>query len=317
MHTKLYIITFILLYLSGSISAEVEPVHDAPVIPRDSVTDSLYQSFTSKLDSAQSHFQKGEYQQAVRLYAVSFDELNQFSELRRENDGKYLAAYYETEEKEQRITFLNQTLPLKRKQNHLLILLSIFSVATLILLFTFQKYRLRIIRQRADRRENETRLMELEKEQHLLETRLQNMEMEKYQKELLAESLLVNHKNKVIDDLRLFLVHNPKLNTYRTELEIIFNDKPTQPEATEFNTAVDDIHPVFYEKLQERAANRLTALDLEYCRMIYMKMTSKEMSEILQVDPNTIRMGKYRLKQKLGLSKEDDLNGFIEEMGAM
>jgi len=38
------------------------------------------------------------------------------------------------------------------------------------------------------------------------------------------------------------------------------------------------------------------------------------MADILQVDPKTIRVTKYRLKQKLGLNTEDDLSTFIEGM---
>lgn len=317
MHTKHHIITFVVLILLLAVRVSAEPVHAPPVIPEDSLTTALYRSFTMKLDSAQRLAGQGVYQEAVRLYATSFEELKKYSEQRRKHDALYLAAHYETEQKEQHIAFLNETLPLKQRQNVLLFLLITITIITLTLLFTFQEYRLRNIRQRAAQRENEARLMELESEQHELETRLQTLQTEKYQKELLAESLLVNNKNKVLDDLRLFIVQNPKLSTYHKELEAIFQTVTTQTETTGFSTTVDEIHPSLYQKLQERSANRLSTLDLEYIRMIYMRMTSKQMAEILQVDPNTIRTGKHRLKQKLQLSKEEDLNGFIEGLGAM
>lgn len=317
MHTKHHMITFAILILLLTARAAAEPVHAPPVIPEDSLTTTLYHSFIMKLDSAQSLARQGVYQEAVRLYATSFEELKKYSEQRRKHDALYLAAHYETEQKEQHIAFLNETLALKQRQNLLLFLLSIITIITLTLLFTFQEYRLRNIRQRAAQRENEARLLELENEQHELEARLQTLQTEKYQKELLAESLLVNNKNKVLNDLRFFIAQNPKLKTYHKELEAIFQTVTTQTETTGFCTTVNEIHPSLYQKLQERAANRLSPLDLEYIRMIYMKMTSKQMAEILQVDPNTIRTGKHRLKQKLKLSKEEDLNGFIEGLGAM
>lgn len=317
MHTKHHIITFAVLILSLTVKVAAEPVHTPPVIPEDSLTTALYRSFTMKLDSAQRLAGQGDYQEAVRLYATSFGELKQYNEQRRKHDALYLAKHYETEQKEQHIAFLNETLPLKQRQNLLLFVLCAITVITLTLLFTFQEYRLRNIRQRAAQRENEAHLMELESEQRELEARLQTLQTEKYQKELLAESLLVNNKNKVLNDLRYFIVQNPKLSTYHKELEAIFQTVTTQTETTGFCTTVDEIHPSLYQKLQERAANRLSTLDLEYIRMIYMRMTSKQMAEILQVDPNTIRTGKHRLKQKLQLSKEEDLNGFIEGLGAM
>lgn len=315
MHTESHFITLPLLCLAFTWNAAAQPFYDSPAVPPDSLTTALYDSFTAKLESAQNLARQGDYQAANHLYATSFEELKRYSDQRREHDARYLAEYYETEEKEQRIAFLNETLPLKQRQNLLLVLLNLITIITLILLLTFQKYRLRNIRQRAARRENETRLMELESEQRQLENRLQTLQTEQYQKELLAKGLLVNHKNKILDDLRLYFFHHPELNAHREELETILQNGSLETETPGFSTAVDDIHPAFYEKLQQCATNRLSPLDFEYCRMILMKMTSKEMAEILQVNPNTIRTGKYRLKLKLGLSKEEDLGEFIEQLG--
>lgn len=317
MHIKYYIIIFCTLCLIFVPIAVAQSVGDFPVIPPDSLTTALYHSFNIKLDSAQSLVQKEAYQQAAHLYAASFEDLKKYSEQRREHHDRYLTAYYKTEQKEQHIAFLNETLSLKQWQNLLLILLSIITIITLTLLFFFQKYRLYNMRQRTIRHENEAWLMELENEQSRLESRLHTLQAEKYQKELLAESLLVNHKNKLLDDLRLFFFRTPELNAYRAELEAILQIETSCNETQRFSTTVNEIHPVFYQKLQERAANRLSPLDLEYSRMIYMKMTSKEMAEILKVTPSTIRTVKHRLKLKLGLNKEDDLGRFIEQLGVM
>lgn len=285
-----------------------------PAIPADSVTTALHESFESKMDSAATYAGNGEYQKAVRMYAASFDDLKRFNELRRVHAGKYLAELYETEQKEQRILFLDEELPLKKRLNFLLIVLCVILIGMLGALFTFLRYHLGNIRQKAEQRENENHLMELEREERVLENRLRTMEVEKYQKELLAESLLVNHKNKVLDDLRLFLVQNPKLNSYKGELEKLLGDDCAPPPGVVFKTEVNDVHPAFYARLQQQASNKLTALDLEYCRMISMKMSSKEMAELLGVEPETVRIGKYRLKRKLGLGKGEDLDGFIGEI---
>lgn len=286
-----------------------------PEVPRDSLTDSLQQSFANRLDSAAMFFDAKQYRQSVRMYVTSFEELKRFNEHRRQYAEQYLAELFETDQKEQRILFLDEVLPLKERQNLLLVILCIFLFGMFVALFIFLKYYLRSIRLKAEQKENENRLMELEKEERLLENRLHTMEVEKYQKELLAESLLVNHKNKVLDDLRLFLVQNPKLNLYKPELEHILNPESTVAEESTFQSHINDIHPAFYTRLQQQAGDKLTTLDLEYCRMIFMKMSSKEMADILAVEPKTVRVSKYRLKRKLCLEKEDDLGEFIERMG--
>lgn len=284
-----------------------------PDVPGDSVTVALHQLFVTRLDSAAAYTDVNDYSKAVRMYATSFEDFKRFNEHRREHAAGYLAELYETAQKEQRILFLDEVLPLKEKQNFLLVILCLILIGMLIALFIFLKYHLYNTLQKAEQKENETRLMELEKEERLLQNRLQTMEVEKYQKELLAESLLVNHKNKVLEDLRLFLIQTPRLSAYKQQLESILGSNPAQ-ERPAFEAGIDDIHPTFYTRLQQRANNKLTPLDLEYCRMIFLKMSSKEMADILQVDPTTIRMGKYRLKRKLGLGKEEDLTDFIEDV---
>lgn len=283
-------------------------------IPQDSIITKLHQSYNSKLDSANILHQNKQYKEAVALYEKAFEELKEYSKQRREITESTLEKIYETEKKEKEIAFLNETLPLKRKQNLLLAIFCIILTVILILLFTLLKYRLRTIRQKSEHQENETKMMRLEKERQELEVELHKAEVEKYQKELLAESLLVNHKNKILEDLRLFITRHPELKRYRNELEVIFRNESAYTEKNEFKTDVKEVHPAFYTRLQKQAENKLTPLDLEYCRMIMLKMSSKEMADIMHVDPKTIRVGKYRLKQKLGLIKEDDLGAFIEEM---
>lgn len=287
-----------------------------PDIPQDSMIIDLHQSFITRLDSAAIYTNLSEYRHAVRMYAASLDALKLFNEHRREYAAGYLTELYETEQKEERILYLEELLPLKEKENYLLVVMCIILIAVFITIFIFLKYHLHNILQKAEQEENETRLMELEREEQILGNRLQTMEVEKYQKELLAESLLVNHKNKVLEDLRLFLIQTPLLSGYKSELESILGNNHTSPGQTPFESGIDDIHPNFYTRLQQKANHKLTPLDLEYCRMIFLKMSSKEMADILMVDPTTVRIGKYRLKRKLSLGKEDDLMTFIEEIGS-
>jgi DNA-binding CsgD family transcriptional regulator len=78
-----------------------------------------------------------------------------------------------------------------------------------------------------------------------------------------------------------------------------------------FSKNFELVYPNFFSKLQQRSAENLTQLDLRYCAYIQMGLSSKEMSNLLNVDPASIRKARYRLKQKLNLGKEDDLNDFI------
>lgn len=59
------------------------------------------------------------------------------------------------------------------------------------------------------------------------------------------------------------------------------------------------------------AKRKLTSLDLKYCTYLYLKMTTKQISQALHVEPQSVRMFKYRLKQKFDLSKDEHLDDFL------
>lgn len=68
----------------------------------------------------------------------------------------------------------------------------------------------------------------------------------------------------------------------------------------------------FFENLQQKAGHTLTRLDLKYCSYILMGMSNKEISVRLSIEPKSIRMARYRIKQKLGLDKDANLDHFIK-----
>ena len=101
----------------------------------------------------------------------------------------------------------------------------------------------------------------------------------------------------------------------KTKIEKILNKElRIDNNFEDFRTELKEIHPDFYMKLQERAKQKLTSLDLKYSVCIFKKMSSKEIAELLHVESTTVRMTKYRLKLKLGLSKDEDLSTYIESI---
>ncbi|WP_406629794.1 helix-turn-helix transcriptional regulator [Ornithobacterium rhinotracheale] len=71
------------------------------------------------------------------------------------------------------------------------------------------------------------------------------------------------------------------------------------------------IHPQFFEKLNELSEGRLTPLDQRYCGYLYLNLSTKEIATIFSVEPKSVRMTKYRIKQKLNLVGEQSLEEFL------
>ena len=80
----------------------------------------------------------------------------------------------------------------------------------------------------------------------------------------------------------------------------------------EHKTDFFETNPAFFERLQQQANQSLTRLDLKYCSYMLMGLSNKEVSARLGIEPKSVRMSRYRIKQKLGLGKEDDLNLFLQ-----
>lgn len=85
-----------------------------------------------------------------------------------------------------------------------------------------------------------------------------------------------------------------------------------QTDFEDIKMQIQELHPDFFNRLSEKAIKKLTLLDLKYCTYLYLKMSTKQIAQALHVEPQSVRMFKYRLKQKFGLDKDVVLEDFWE-----
>lgn len=139
-------------------------------------------------------------------------------------------------------------------------------------------------------------------------------EKEQTQKELMNSVLHLEKKNEILNELKEKLLEQNKDNQstiHNSIFKTIDAGLVVDDDFDKFKNNFNSIYPEFFEKLQQKANHTLTQLDLKYCGFILMKVTNKEMAMQMNVEPKSIRMARYRIKQKLQLSKEDDLDHFI------
>lgn len=234
-----------------------------------------------------------------------------------------LEVVYQSEKKELALATAKQEAALNKKMNNLyLILISIVLIA---IFFVFRAYhfRLKTAKQKqllltglkneaelqANLKEEETARLEVE--QVLLQERLDRLE-----KELLAGTLHVEEKNQLLSSL------TEKLNSlkstdpmYQQIKRLISKNIEVDKGYDEIKTELTEIRPEFVEGLQKQAEQKLTRLDQKYCFYILMGLTNKEIAAKLNVDPKSIRMARYRIKQKLHLTKDQSLDEFILSLG--
>ena len=227
-------------------------------------------------------------QRAEELLKKSFNEQQLFN-------AQKLEVQYETEKKDKELQLLKEREAFSRKQNYLyggIALALLFGLG-----FMFVSYHFKL-------RYSVEREKKLEKEQELLDLRKQQLE-----KEALANSLIIDRKNDTLKQIQDKIKDGDAGNIQK----LIKEEMLMQSDFEDIKLQVQELHPDFFNRLNEKAVQKLTPLDLKYCTYLYLKMSTKQIAQVLHVEPQSVRMFKYRLKQKFGLGKEEDLERFLAE----
>ncbi|WP_343670371.1 LuxR C-terminal-related transcriptional regulator [Chitinophaga sp.] len=262
---------------------------------------------------------QGNTTKALKYYKQYIDYYQQAFDKERLSTAKRLGAQYEAEKKDKELQLLQQKASFNKELNFFYICLAIAAILALIFFFRSYHFRLRASLQNQQ-------LLELEKHDTQLQLKLEAEErarleaeqllmqerQERLQKELLAGALQVEEKNELLQSLQKKITTISGTDPLLRQMDRIITDSRKMDE--EFEAAKADfkeIDPEFFNRLQQKANENLTRLDLKYCSYIRMGLTNKEIASRLAVEAKSIRMARYRLKQKLNLQKEESLDVFL------
>ncbi|RPE12787.1 hypothetical protein EGT74_04380 [Chitinophaga lutea] len=268
----------------------------------------------SQYYAAQGDYKKAlEFQQAVTEY--SNKNFNQKQAL----NAQKLDIQYETEKKNNEMQMLKEQERSRRLQNYLYG--SIAAAAVLGLIFMFRAYHFSV--RYAAQREKQLQLEKLESElqvklekeeqarlkaeQQLLETQQQQLK-----KEVMANVLQLEHKNQTLLNIKDKLAGGDPVNMQKILKEEMMLDGNFE----QAKIQIQQVHPDFFFLLSERAQKKLTLLDLKLCAYFYLQMDTRQIAQLMHIEAKSVRMSRYRIKQKLGLDREDDLNSFLQGLGA-
>jgi len=80
-----------------------------------------------------------------------------------------------------------------------------------------------------------------------------------------------------------------------------------------FDVNFEKVHHHFFEKLKELHPN-LSKKELRLCAFIKMDLSNKEISPLLNISVRGVETLRYRLRKKLDLEHEDNLQEFLSEL---
>ncbi len=78
----------------------------------------------------------------------------------------------------------------------------------------------------------------------------------------------------------------------------------------EFRQHFEQIHPSFFDALKQLHP-KLTEKDLRHCAYLRMNLTLRETADILGVSQKAVEKARYRMKQKMNLTSNDNLTNYI------
>lgn len=97
--------------------------------------------------------------------------------------------------------------------------------------------------------------------------------------------------------------------TLKDDLAKIMNSHTTAS-FEDFFSNFEKLYPNFKTSIYKIAPN-LTSNELKLCAFLRLNLSSKEISNLLSITPESVNKARYRLRKKLNLSANDDLATFI------
>ncbi|MBO9592778.1 MAG: hypothetical protein J7599_07700 [Niabella sp.] len=226
-----------------------------------------------------------------------------------------LEAQYQAAKKEQEVQVLKDRARSQQKAQRLYFGLAGIGLLGAFFMFRSYHFNLKYSVERekkleAEQHDAQTRLRLQEEERARLkaEQELMELQQQKLRDEVMISQLQVQHKNELLLQLKEKLKEEQPVNIQ----QIIRDEGLLDADFEKARFRIQEVHPNFFKNVQERSVQKLTSLDLKYCAYLYLGMDTKQIAGLLHVEPKSVRMTKYRLKQKFDLDKETDLIIFLK-----
>jgi tetratricopeptide (TPR) repeat protein len=187
-------------------------------------------------------------------------------------------------------------LNLSKSRSSLIILVSIFSLVSLLLLILFLRNNIELQRQKN---------YKLKYEKSLIKN-----ELKLKRRELFSKINFITQRNEHINNIRDKISKNgndpSNIKNLENEIKHLNTSNKTYEE---FDKMFIQVYPKFYKKLNSKY--KLSKTDIRLASYIKMNHNNHEISRISGISMRTVESQRYRLSKKLNLDKGVDLNLFI------
>lgn len=182
------------------------------------------------------------------------------------------------------------------------------SIILIILIISLVFYGIVLVKQIKNKHKNEKQIIA---EKQKLKTQKANEVLELKNKELTQAALRLIEKDEFIAGLQKKIETAGENVNKKVVLRALktFQGTPSK-NWTEFEARFTTINQSFYENLRIKYP-KLSQTDQKICALVKLNFPSKDMSKLLGISVESVHTSRYRLRKKLGLKREDNLEDFI------
>jgi DNA-binding response OmpR family regulator len=130
-------------------------------------------------------------------------------------------------------------------------------------------------------------------------------------RELTSISVQMAQKNEVLTEIKDKLEALPASSVKRELLHTIENNLYLDSYWDKFKMHFEEVHPDFFTRLKNNFPD-ISQNEFKLCAYIKMRLGNKEIAQLTGISVKGMETARYRLKKKLNLNAEQDMNDFIQ-----
>lgn len=177
-------------------------------------------------------------------------------------------------------------------------------------LFEEEQKRLKYIHQ-LEVEKNEKEIIKLQNEKLVNEVVYKNRELADVSMHLVerSDALL-----KVKDELQRLYKKTGENHDIKKSIQLLNDVEKNNSSWEQFATHFDEVNNNFLKKLKLQYP-ALTSTDLKMCTYLHLKLSSKEIAQLMNITVRGVEISRYRLRKKLNIPQEKTLFDFLQEAG--
>jgi len=245
--------------------------------------------------------------------SMEYDNINDRKTLIMELHRERLSS--SLEKAEDKLELAETEIKLKNTQVTITFLSAVCIIIASILLFILFWQKRKSMKQRVLLKEAEAKELfaRLEKEQIIQNN--QAILLESKLREITSYSLLLSNKNQILRQIQDVSERIPATEkSIKREIKgIIKENLQVENDWNDFMLHFNNVHPEFFERLQNNCP-QITRSEQKLAAYIRLGLSTNQIAQMLNVTSESIRSNRYRLRKKIGLEKDENIDTFIQNL---